>query len=127
MIKYLSYFNLFIGIILLALSKNNNDSLDFLSILPILLFNWLTLFHVLNKKLKFEKWHLYLGYICIFLSILLMLVNGVLLLQLFETKNLELTFIVLLILIRLVFNFSVIFQVISAIKLNRSLNTALSV
>ncbi|MET4080177.1 hypothetical protein ABIB40_000117 [Pedobacter sp. UYP30] len=126
MIKYISYFNLFIGIILLALSNNNKNSLDFLSILPVILFNWITLFHLLKNNLKFKKWHLYLGYTCIFLSILSIIVNVILLVHmlLHGDKAVNLNFYSIL--TRAFFDLLVVFQVVIAIRLNKRLSQALA-
>ena len=125
MIKYSSYFNLFIGIILLALSRNNQNSFDFLAILPILLFNWISLFHLLKNNLKFGSWHFYLGYTCIFLSVISIAANGILFTHLFFLKNTTIEFSFFLILIRLIFDISVVFQVITAIKVSKNLSLGL--
>ncbi|MGY3052301.1 hypothetical protein ACVWYG_000491 [Pedobacter sp. UYEF25] len=126
MIKYVSYFNLFIGIILLALSKNNQNALDFLSLLPILLFNWLSLFHLLKSNLKFAKWHIWLGYICIFLSVLSVVADGILLAHIFSPKNTPAAFSLLLVVVRLVFDISVVFQVFAVLKFDRNLRFILT-
>lgn len=123
MIKLLSYFNLFLGIILLALIKESGNSLDLLAIIPILLFSWLTLFHLLNKNLKFENWHVYVGYFCIVLSILSLADGGLRLSQIF-TKSVVFNYGFGFIIFRTLFDVSVIVQVIVALRHNKSLKPA---
>ena len=120
MIKFLSYFNLFLGIILLALIKESGNSLDLLAILPILLFSWLTLFHLLKTNLKFANWHVYLGYFCIVLSALSMIDDTLRLLELFG-KPIVLDFGLGFITFRTLFDVSVIVQVIAALRFNKHL------
>jgi len=55
MLKYLSYVNIFFGLVFLGLAKVNNNDL-FLLFLPSILFNWLTLNYLL-KGFALKKWH----------------------------------------------------------------------
>ena len=55
MLKYLSYVNIFLGLVFLGLSKVNGGDL-FILFLPSILFNWLTLNYLL-KGFPLKKWH----------------------------------------------------------------------
>lgn len=55
MLKYLSYINIFLGLVFLGLNKANGGDL-FLLFLPSILFNWLTLNYLL-KDFPLKKWH----------------------------------------------------------------------
>jgi len=55
MLKYLSYVNIFLGLVFLGLNKANGGDL-FLLFLPSILFNWLTLNYLL-KGFVLKKWH----------------------------------------------------------------------
>ncbi len=54
MLKYLSYVNIFLGLVFLGLAKVNGGL--FLLFLPSILFNWLTLNYLL-KGFPLKKWH----------------------------------------------------------------------
>lgn len=54
MLKYLSYVNIFLGLVFLGLAKVNGGL--FLLFLPSMLFNWLTLNYLL-KGFPLKKWH----------------------------------------------------------------------
>lgn len=86
MLKYLSYLNLFLGIIFIAISKSNENYLDLASIIPSVFFSWITLFHFIKNNLKFEKWHLFMGFLGVLLSIMSSFITVQILLQLYSNK-----------------------------------------
>ena len=83
MLKYISYLNLFLEIIFIAILKSNNNYLDLALILPSIFFNWVTLFHFLKNSLKFEKWHLYLGFLSVLFSTITLLITFQILYQVY--------------------------------------------
>lgn len=121
MLKYLSYSNLFLGIIFIAILNTNKNYLDLALILPAVFFNWITLFHFIKNNLRFEKWHLYAG----FLSVIFFFITIILTLQiafgLFSTNALVMGPQLLLVVFRLLFDFCIFFQFILAYKANINL------
>ncbi|MGA9651068.1 MULTISPECIES: hypothetical protein [Pedobacter] len=75
MLKYISYLNLFLGIIFIAIFKSSENYLDLALIIPSIFFNWVTLFHFIKNSQKFEKWHLYLGFLSVLFSIITILIT----------------------------------------------------
>jgi len=68
MLKYLSYVNIFFGLVFLGLNKANGGNL-FLLFLPSILFNWLTLNYLL-RGFPLKKWHKVTGAISFAYSLL---------------------------------------------------------
>lgn len=124
MLKYLSYLNLFLGVIFIAILKSNGNYLDLILVLPPLLFNWITLFYFIKNNLRFEKWHLYIGFFNVFLSTISTLITAKLLLEVFSNGAIIFGPPFFLIVIRQIFDFCIIFQFIIAFKTNKKiLNT----
>ncbi len=121
MLKYLSYFNLVFAIIFFVILKSNKSYIDLCFIAPQILFNWLTLFHLIKNNLRFDKWHLYLGYLSIFTSIVSTIITFMILLEIFSNKSIVLGSMSFLILMRPILDFSVIYQFIVAQKANMKL------
>ncbi|MCX2575338.1 hypothetical protein [Pedobacter sandarakinus] len=124
MLKYLSYLNLFLGIIFIALAKNNGDYLDLALLLPTVFFNWLTLFHLLRNDQKFEKWHLYVGILSTFFAIATILI---MLQSLFTFLSREVmgNFPTFIIATRIIFGMLIIYQFVVAFKASKKLATKL--
>lgn len=116
MLKYISYLNLFLGIIFIAILESNKNYLDLALIIPSVFFNWVTLFHFIKNSLKFEKWHLYLGFLAVFFSVASMLI----IFQVFFETNIP-NEIIYFNVIRLIFEILVILQFITAFKANKHL------
>lgn len=114
MLKYISYLNLFLGIIFIAILKSNSNYLDLALIIPAIFFNWVTLFHFIKNSLKFEKWHLYLGFLSLFFSVVSMLITFQVFFETSLTRE-----IIYFSVIRLIFDILIIFQFIIAFRANR--------
>ena len=121
MLKYLSYLNLFLGVIFIAILKSNENYLDLTLVLTPLLFNWITLFYFIKNNLRFEKWHLYIGFFSAFLSTISTLITVKLLLEVFSNGAIILGPPFFLTVIRQIFDFFVIFQFIIAFKTNKKI------
>ena len=121
MLKYLSYLNLFLGIIFIAILKSNQDYLDLALIVPTVFFNWVTLFHFIKNNLKFQKWHLYVGFLSVFFAIVSMIITLQILLGAFGANAITFGPAIYLLIIRLIFNCLTIIQFTIAFKANRNL------
>lgn len=119
MLKYLSYLNLFLGIIFIAILKSNNNYLDLALIIPTVIFNWITLFHFIKNNLKFEKWHLYLGFLSVIFSIITILITLQILFGEYFTNALAFGPPQYLIIVKLILDILIIFQFIIAFRANR--------
>ncbi len=115
MLKYLSYLNLFLGIIFIAILKSSNNYLDLALIIPSIFFNWVTLFHFIKNSQKFEKWHLYLGFLSVFFSAISILLT----LQIFFETSLSKEIIYFGV-IKLIFDILIILQFLTAFRANRA-------
>ncbi len=114
MLKYLSYLNLFLGIIFIAILKNGENYLDLALIVPSIFFNWVTLFHFIRNNLKFEKWHLVLGFLSVFFSLASALLTFQIFLQTSVSNN-----IIYFGIARLIFDLLIILQFVLAFRANR--------
>jgi len=121
MLKYISYLNLFLGIIFIAILKSNNSYLDLALFIPSIFFNWVTLFHFIKNSLKFEKWHLYLGFLSVFFSIITIIVTLQIFYKVYFTNVIVFGYHQYLIIAKLIFDFSIISQFVMAFRANRNL------
>lgn len=121
MLKYISYLNLFLGIIFIAILKSNNNYLDFALIIPSIFFNWVTLFHFIKNSQKFEKWHLYLGFLSVLFSIITTLITFQILYQVYFTNAIVFGPPQYLLITKLIFDFSIISQFIIAYRENKKI------
>ncbi len=121
MLKFISYLNLFLGIILIAILKSNNNYLDLALILPSIFFNWVTLFHFIKNSLKFEKWHLYLGFLSIFFSAVSILITCQVLLASLSSKEITFGPPIYFVGFRIFFDVLIVLQFVMAFRANRHL------
>lgn len=116
MLKYLSYLNIFFGIIYFAILRSQQNYLDLASVLFPILFNWITIFTLIKHHLKFERWHLIIGFISVLLSILSTTISVKLILEVSIGKNIILGPPLLLLVIRQIFDCLIILHFIIAYK-----------
>lgn len=121
MLKYYSYLNLFFGIVFIAILKSNGNYLDLALIIPTIFFNWVTLFHFVKNNLRFEKWHLYIGSLSVFFSIISTFITIQLIVGMYANNAILFGPPIFLIVTRQVFDFFVIFQFIIAFKANKKM------
>lgn len=121
MLKYISYLNLFLGVIFVAIFKSNGSYLDLALIVPSLLFNWITLFHFIKNNQRFEKWHIYIGFLNVFFSIVSTLLTSQLIIGLFSSNSVVFGPPFFLIVTRQILDFLIIFQFIIAFRANRKM------
>lgn len=119
MIKSLSYFNIFFGIVYFVIIKGKGNYLDLITFIPPILFNWLTLFHLIKHNLRFDKWHLYVGYLNVFISIISTIVTIKIIFGVFSNTSIYLGASIYLFLAKQLFDISIIFQFIIAFKENK--------
>lgn len=118
MLKYISYLNLFLGIIFIAILKSNNNYLDLALIIPSIFFNWVTLFHFIRNSQKFEKWHLYLGFLSLLFSVITILITFQILFGTILSKE-----IIYFSAVRLFFDILIVLQFVMAFRANRHLQS----
>ena len=117
MLKYLSYFNIFLGLVFFGLSKVNGGDI-FLIFLPLIFFNWLTLNYPL-KNFKLEKWHKVIGAI----SFVYALLSGVTAAYLLVSSSFNFYFY--LVFARFIYGVSTIAQLLLTLGLDEQLRASL--
>lgn len=121
MLKYISYLNLFLGIIFIAILKNSENYLDIALIIPSIFFNWVTLFHFIKNNLKFEKWHLYLGFLSVLFSTITILITFQILYQVYFANTWFFGPPQYLIIIKLIIDLLIISQFVIAYRENKKM------
>ncbi len=121
MLKYISYLNLFLGIIFIAILKSNGNYLDLALMVPALFFNWITLFHFIKNNLRFEKWHIYIGFLNVFFSIISTFLTFQLIIGIYSNNAIIFGPPFFLIVIKQILDFSIIFQFIIAFRANKNI------
>ena len=121
MLKYISYFNLVLAIVLLVMLRSGRKCIDVALLTPSILFNWLTLYHLLKNNLKFAKWHFYVGYISVSLSIISTIFTVILLFEILSNRSIYLGPPINLFLVKLLFDVLTISQFIMAYSGNKKL------
>ena len=121
MLKYLSYLNLILAIFLFVILRSNKNYIDLTFLIPSILFNWLTIFHLLKNNLSFDKWHFYVGYLSVFLSIVSTIFTLNIILAIFSNTMIYLGPSIDFFLARQVFDILIILQFVLAYKENKKL------
>ncbi len=121
MLKFLSYLNLFSGIIFIAILKSNENYLDIALMVPSIFFNWVTLFHFIKNNQKFEKWHLYLGVLGVLFSSIIILLTSQILFEAYNSRNSLVAPPFVIMLVRQMLDVFVIIQFVIAYKANKKL------
>jgi len=121
MLKYLSYLNIFFGIIYFAILRSQQNYLDLALVLFPILFNWITLYNLIKNHFKFERWHLIIGFISVLLSILSTTISVKLIFEVSIGKNIILGPPLLLLVSRQIFDCLIILHFIIAYKTNHKI------
>lgn len=119
MLKYLSYLNLVFAIAFVVILRSNKNYIDLAFLIPSILFNWLSLYQLIKNKLRFDKWHIYIGYFSIFLSIISTIITVKIIFGIFSNTSIYIGPSIYLFLARQLFDISIIFQFITAFKENK--------
>lgn len=123
MLKYLSYLNIFLGIIYFAILRSQQNYLDLIIVPFPVLFSWITLFHLLKNHLKFQRWHIIIGFICVSFSIISTAINIQIVVEIALGKSIIFGPHIFIIALRQIFDLLIFLHFLIAYQTNRKIST----